>query len=271
MDYSCDRCGYETDAKKNMIQHLKRKFPCEPILCNTSPSVFLEALLKKENETGSCTCNYCERKFNTRQGKSRHQMICKQRPEFASGILGGLQKAVQELNEKIKNQGNILNSQNTISSHNTTNSNNTNNINVKIEMRDFGHENMAALPDSAIRDNIIFLKFIDILEMLHFDDEFPENRNFKLVSLKNEIMQFYKNQKWQAVSMQRGIDDIIMHVCRIYRNFYYRNKEDVEEDMGEDDALKLLEDLEEIYKLDKNHVKDIRKDIRALLYNYKDE
>lgn len=273
MSFCCDRCGFETCTKKHLIQHLNRKIPCEPVLSNFSQNELINAIVSREIDTTTSYCQYCNKSFNTRQGKSRHQIICKRKQDQSSEVLCSLQRAIQELSNKIKTQESMLSSQNihnsTITNNTNINSNNKTNISFKIDMREFGNENMEALPDRAIRDNIIFLKFIDILEMLHFDDDFPENRNFKLVSLKNEIMQFYKDKKWQAVSIQKGIDDIILNVCKIYMNFYYHNKKDVIDDMGEDDALKLLEDLEEIYKLDKKHVKDIRKDIKALLYNYK--
>lgn len=281
MEYSCERCGYETNHKKHMVQHLQRVFPCQPLLSSIAQNSLLEDILNENIISTGNACNFCGKEFASRQGKSRHHKICKhKKSKDTTELLETLQKAFQDLTLKLNNKEStpqetpVKNQEVTSQSHNTTNSHNintnSNNINVKIEIRDFGNENMSALPNDSIGENIMFLKFKEILEMLHFDDDFPENRNFKLISLKKELMQFYKDKKWEAVSLQRGIDDIIMHVCRIYMNYYNNNKDNVVEDVGEDDAIKLFEDLEEIYKLDKKHVKDIRRDIKALLYNYKD-
>lgn len=265
--YSCDRCGYETDTKNTLIRHLQRKILCPPTFENKDPHIIIQELTKRSLNDITYPCRYCDKPFNSPQGRCRHHNTCKKRPEGSITNSHNISNTNSETNSDSHNStNNLVNNNN--HSHNNTNVQN-NNVVVKLELREFGQENMAALPNSAIRDNIIFLRFIDLLEMLHFDDEFPENRNFRLVSLKQELMEFYKNKKWHCVSLPTGIDDIIRHSCRIFMNFYNDNKEDVHEDMGEDEADAMFEKLEEIYACTKRHVKDLRKDLKALLYNNK--
>ena len=259
-EHVCERCGYTCEEKKHLVQHLKRKVPCVSLNSKRTQQVILHDLTMKSFNEANFQCEHCDKKFNTRQGKYQHLKKCQLRTESLSHGEGG----------NTLHSHNITNNTTTTSSHNTVTNNNSHNTNVvlKLNIRDFGHENMAALPDSAIRDNIMFLRFIDLLEMLHFDEDYPENRNFRLVSLKQELMEFYKNQKWYSVTLLTGIDDLIKHACRIFRNFYNSNKEDVKEDMGEEDTEKMLDDLEEISNCNKKYVKEIRKNMKALLHNY---
>lgn len=259
--YTCGLCGYQTDKKFCIIKHLQRKTPCNSLCDDTNRTLIIGELTKRNLLETTYPCDHCGKQFNTRPGKCRHQKICKNKP---------VQQEIVNINtEHSHNTNHSHNTTNNTTNNNNTMNNNNTNVNVNVEIREFGHENMAALPNSSIRDNILFLNHIDILEMLHFDKDFPENNNFRLVSLKQEIMEFYKNKKWYCVSLMKGIDDLIRHTCRIFRNYYNSNKDEVEEDMGEEEVDKMLDDLEATYKCDSKVVKELRGEMKALLYNYR--
>ena len=42
--YSCERCGWKTNIKTHLRNHLKRKFPCKPTLKNVSQKTLLVKL-----------------------------------------------------------------------------------------------------------------------------------------------------------------------------------------------------------------------------------
>jgi DNA-directed RNA polymerase subunit RPC12/RpoP len=42
--YSCERCGWKTNIKTHLRNHLKRKFPCKPTLKNVSQKTLLDKL-----------------------------------------------------------------------------------------------------------------------------------------------------------------------------------------------------------------------------------
>lgn len=82
MVYSCERCGYTTDHKKHMIQHLQRKNTCNALLSSVDQLSLLEDILNANTISTCNACNFCGKEFASRQGKSRHHKICKQRPEL---------------------------------------------------------------------------------------------------------------------------------------------------------------------------------------------
>jgi hypothetical protein len=87
-------------------------------------------------------------------------------------------------------------------------------------------------------------------------------------NLKHEIKDiFIKNQ-----TSLNGLNELIGQACSIFRKFYHTNKHDVHEDVGgEEEALLLLEKLDEMDNMNEKLLKPIRTDIRALLYGKRDK
>ena len=96
VNYECQRCGYQTTNKTMLKRHLLRKNLCKPIMneierydllisngfdeeskmyekihnCkpNVNPIVNPNGITLSSN-----ICDYCNKKFSTRQGKYKHQ------------------------------------------------------------------------------------------------------------------------------------------------------------------------------------------------------
>jgi hypothetical protein len=90
MIYKCERCGFSTQRKGNLKNHLTRKFLCEPTLENVSIS-FLLKKLEKEIEKKHF-CNKCEKAFSHQPGLSRHRQTCN-----PNSILNKLKQIESEL------------------------------------------------------------------------------------------------------------------------------------------------------------------------------
>ena len=135
-------------------------------------------------------------------------------------------------------------------------------------LKDFGYENMIALSELQIRNAMIPINIVNLLESLHFSDNHPENRNFRLISLKNELMEIVKNQKWYSLNLQTGIEYLIKHACRIFFLFLNKNKGTLYNEIGEEAMEKLLFELDEIYNLKRKGMRELRLSVKALLHNY---
>lgn len=270
VEYSCPRCGYTTRCITNYKTHLKRKYLCPP----TKDDLTLDQLIEHFNhmirKTTEYKCDYCVKTFKTPQGKYQHKQRCKSKPIITQNASKDRMEAmIEKLLDKVTQlEHKVEQNTNTVTTSNTNNGivNNTTNITMNVQLREFGHENMAAIPPDFI--NGCFLKNLDVrdlLENLHFDPNYPENHNVRLISKKQEIMEFYKNKKWYPMSLPRGLNDLIQHACRIFREYYNENRDGVKEDVGEEEMIKLLDQLEELDKLNERLIKPVKSEITAML------
>jgi hypothetical protein len=73
--YVCQRCGYSTELKSHLVQHLSRKSECSPTLSNTPAKDLLQELNKPKSKRYHCS--FCEKTYAHRSTKSTHQSTCK--------------------------------------------------------------------------------------------------------------------------------------------------------------------------------------------------
>ena len=117
--YLCERCGYKTNVKCNMIKHLKRKIICPCVNGNSSREELLQNL--ESTKTKDWQCTICDECFASKSTMYRHKKNCERENE---------NKRITELEQSIKELQRSLTSQSQVISHsNIKNSNITNNNN----------------------------------------------------------------------------------------------------------------------------------------------
>ena len=92
---SCERCGYETELKCNLMNHLNRKKECKTLLTDISRENLIDKLKFKEYNENASHCTYCDKKFNTKSSMYRHLNICKKKPND--------KEKIKNLEERLKN------------------------------------------------------------------------------------------------------------------------------------------------------------------------
>lgn len=271
MEWICQRCNHETSTKSNLLQHLRRKNPCTVINIDKDVDAYIEELLFKEYNDKTYDCEHCDMKFNSRSNRSRHLHTCKKNVDTFDIIKMQLNELAQKLDNKMvsnnTNSGN--NNGNTDSNNNNSaNSHNTNTNTVNINIRNLGHENMAAVPDEFIRSCWMNLEFRQLFENLHYDPNFPENNNIRLKSSKRQQLEIYKDDKWKITPFKNGLNEIMTRLHSIFELFYKKNRKDIIEDVGEEELLVMLDQLDEIGKLSKK-TEDIKKDLLCAIEEQK--
>ena len=259
----CERCGYKTSDRSNFMKHLRRKVPCEPLLKYVSMKALLEkALFKKENPKATHKCNTCDSAFVTRQGKYKHSKTCKGKEisfvKDEESVIKNPQLQLDELQKELKkvqtigvgNQNNGM----------IINNNITNHIDNSVNVKNFGHENMEAVPPDFIRSCWMNLEFRQLFENLHYDPNFPENNNIRLKSAKRQQLEMYKDDKWKITPFKIGLNEILTRLYNIFEMYYKKNANEVLEDVGEEELDILLDQLDEIGKLSMK-TEDIKKDL----------
>ena len=79
-----------------------------------------------------------------------------------------------------------------------SNNNNTQNIeNQNIQLNNFGKENLTMLTDEVKKQMIKgpYGMFPKMMELIYFNDKFPENKNIKLLNRKDDVLQIYDKEK----------------------------------------------------------------------------
>jgi hypothetical protein len=148
-------------------------------------------------------CDFCAKTFNTRKSMLRHiRLYCKEKKELDkmenenSKIIEKQNKFIEfqtkQINKLLEKNGKQINN-----TQNNTNSNNT--INNTIHINNYGEENLEMLTDE-FKERCItrpFYAIIDIIRKIHFNDDYPENKNMRIVNKRDNKIQVLTDGKWQ--------------------------------------------------------------------------
>jgi hypothetical protein len=180
-------------------------------------------------------------------------------------------KSIEELKDICKDLQDKLNQVQsfTINNINTINNNIVVTAGLNKDLKNFGFENMDALPVSLVRDLFMDLKFRDLLENLHCDPDYPENHNIRIKSIKRNVMEVYRNDKWDIVSFVNGLNELLLQGHRIFKHFYKKNKEVVLEDMSEQELSEILCNLDDIENMNKSALKPLHEELQFMLESFK--
>tara|TARA_B100000073_G_scaffold345686_1_gene355308 strand:+ start:384 stop:1370 length:987 start_codon:yes stop_codon:yes gene_type:complete len=174
VQYTCFRCGYSTNQKKDMRLHLKRKNICDPIIRDINLIDYSDKILNKEkfneieyqqnlipnipiysknipNDSNQFQCKYCDNKYKYRYNLTKHLKNCKyKKKEEKEETNNLLLEQINEQKKMIENQGETIEELQkqvnkvkkktncmTITNNttnNTTNNNTTNNTQININL-----------------------------------------------------------------------------------------------------------------------------------------
>ena len=209
--YVCEKCGYETETKCNYTRHLGKKIPCRkndplvvngdtdhsthvkcPLCCKRVTRAYFRkhTLACKGVPTNSCT--YCNKQLASRSGKSQHQKICNANPSNMS-----VQSTFNTSHVTITN-----NHDNSVD-NSVTNVTNNNVVNLTVN---FGGEEIGYLlnnDDTRVRSALSCI--LDAIDLVHFNDDHPENQTVRKLDKKSNMMEIKKNDVWEHESCAVGI------------------------------------------------------------------
>lgn len=232
--YICKRCNYSSLYKRCIIQHLKNKKICKVILEDIDINILLDEFIVKTYNDIRYECDLCNKQFNCRSSMYRHIKTCN--------------KKLKKRNINFECIAHIIN----------------------VNLKDFGRENMNALPLDLIGNLFMNLKFRELLENLHCDPNFPDNHNIKITSIKRNVMGIYRNNKWEIVTFVNGLNELLLQGHKIFIDYYKNNKDKIlEEDMSERDLNELLNILDNIEKLNNNDIKSLQMELQLMLETHR--
>ena len=238
-----------------------------------------------KNEQNTHFCEYCFKTYKSRPSMVRHiKNFCKikreqdHQKELDKKEIEELKSQVNRLIDKVGSKvsnytiNGGVNKNNTLEINNSNNNNHTHNIasqNIEsqnIQLNNFGRENLGMLTDDIKRQMIKgpYGMFPKMMEMIYFNDKFPENKNIKLLNRKDDVLQIYdKDKGWKFVDKKETINDFLED-----KGFEIDSYYDLNDNGFNNFAKKTYERFRELYEGDdKTLWNKIRKQIDLVLWN----
>ena len=111
---------------------------------------------------------------------------------------------------------------NTLNSNNILNSNSNNTHNNIININNVGNETIKHL-DYNYYENLlqgVYGAVPKLVEKIHFDDKYPENKNIKLTNKRDPYIKICKDNKWKLADRKIEVLDLIDSKCFLLRTKY---------------------------------------------------
>lgn len=268
MEFKCSRCGYETGRKADLKKHLQKKRICPPTLSDIDRWKVLDDVAKDIEQDGKYSCEFCEKTFASPQGKYQHKKRCSSNPENGEEMQDQLERMKEQIISLQKELLETKNAGGTTVVNNTNNgvvNNNTINNNITLNLRNFNQENLEAVPLHFIRSCFMNLEFGTLFENLHCDPDYPENHNVRIKSSKRQLLEIYRNNRWNATPFVIGLKEVITQLHQIFDQFYKSHSDSVQEDMNEDEIREILDKLDEIGNLNNKIIIPVKNELLAVL------
>ena len=211
-------------------------------------------------------CEFCKKKFTTRQALSKHvNHHCKiKNVDYWKNCFKQSEKEKQSLEKDkmnlIKQIEKLLTK---VGNNNITTINNNNIQQNNIIIRSFGDENLNYLSNSFFKELISKNSFDSIPNMvkqIHFNNDHPENMNIKIVNKKTPFIDVFKGDKWYKQDKKSTIQKIVTKNFNLLDSKY--NEDTIQNELTEDskDSYENYKDqLQNNKKLVSNIVKNTEK------------
>jgi hypothetical protein len=218
VSYKCECCNYITKRKNDLNRHLTtkkhlnnvknyeednvKKTPKNlKIPQNTTFSPHNTTQITDHTNKEYIKCGYCNKDYSRVDSLNRHvAKYCKKKKELdkeknenkeLQEIIKSQSKQISKIEKKLEKNGKQIN--------NTQNNNSHNTINNTIHINNYGEENLEMLTDE-FKERCIkrpFYAIIDIIKKIHFNDDYPENKNMRLVNKRDNKIQVLDDGKWK--------------------------------------------------------------------------
>jgi hypothetical protein len=218
--HTCERCGFQTTLKGSLVRHLQNKKVCPAKLKNIDRQQLLSCLATKEYKTETTTCEFCNKTIS-KPVIARHKKTCKQRQQTTpktNEFDGISDETLQKLKQMIKQE--ILeeieqSKVNVVNNNHTTTINNNNTYNI--QLNSFGDENMSYLTPEFLTYCLRNPKkgMSSVIEMIHYNKDYPENHNLRCKSLKNNVFERFVDTQWTLCDASNTLDELIRKGYRI--------------------------------------------------------
>ncbi len=248
-EYICECCNYFTKIKTQYQRHLKSQkhqrlsYQNKPkdekndkIYQNihnfphfsTFPPHFSTFFAhKSEPKSAHFECHFCLKTFSRSDSLQRHlRESCKEakKNEEKDKQYEELFRLLEKERENHKEQlEKVLEKVG-----NTTINNHTNNLtqNNTVQINNYGSENLDMLTDKFMKKMISFpyTAIPKMIKKIHFNDNYPENMNIRMLNKRDGKLQILKQNKWTYVDKKEHMAQLIDEKNYLLDQYYEDNK-----------------------------------------------
>lgn len=290
--FSCVFCNYVTKRKNDFNKHLNTKkhlineenykpksssATFSPHFDHNSPHFTTFSTpndhIFQQNITDHniYNCKYCNKDYSRIDALNRHILkSCKKKKEFDENERKK-KEIIEKQEEIIKNQNNqLIKYENLIYNakqiNNTQNNDNSNNKTINnIHINNYGEENLEMLTDDFKKQCVRHpcSALIKIIERIHFNDDYPENRNIRLLNKRDNKVQVKDNGKWRYRSKQIALRDAIEDSNDKLEQFCDEKSNHFKKII----RLSCKEIIKTVQESDTELLKNLYKDLNIVLFN----
>ncbi len=244
-NYSCKRCGYISNIKTHLRNHLNRKHPCINILNGPSILICLSELnsiktiqtlkntekcsnitensLKnpdnslKNTEENQCKniCRFCGKGFSRKDNMIIHMKeYCKKKNLYYSAsevskILKDRDKEMEDKDRRLRDNDILMKEMRKQIEVLLTKVGNTN-ISINV-LNGFGKEDTSYITGDYVRELIgkgPYQCIPNLIKSIHFNPDHQENHNIKIPNRNKNIAQIYNGTNWELANKQDTLSNM---------------------------------------------------------------
>ena len=279
--YKCEICNFTSNIKTHYSRHLQtnkhllneKKYGIEQNAEHKCAQTSIKCAQPEHKmctkDTQMCTnpgksdilCKFCNKSFKHRQSMLRHvRMYCKEKKNTDES------KELKEIIKKQNKQIDKLIQYNSPQVNNTQNNDNSNNKTINnIHINNYGEENLEMLTDDFKKQCVRhpYFALIKIIEKIHFNDEYPENKNIRLLNKRDNKIQVKDNDKWNYKNKSDAIRDAIDDSNDKLEQFY--NEKSIH--FRKLIRLSCKEIIKNVQESDKDFLHDLYREMNLILFN----
>jgi hypothetical protein len=245
MEYKCNKCDkyyktYQTLWKHNKEFHKNAVVKCGDSVvscgdnvvkcCNNVVNNTSNLLKCDENNIKKYICNVCNKNFNDRSNKWKHEQKCKKEE---NNKIQQLEETIKEMKEQfaliLKEKGKVhhktlqkINNQltNNINNTNNTNNGNINNGNIiNNTFVKFGDVDYQRILDNKQVKHILNQQFMSLeesIKLVHFNKDLPEYNNVFITNMRDDIGYIFNGKEFISIKKNEMLNELIdTHVKEI--------------------------------------------------------
>ena len=216
-DYRCNLCNKQYASHSSLCNHNK-KFHNTIVVHKGTNVVLPVVVCGTSMSNNKCKCKFCNKLFNDRSNKYKHEKICKKK--INNSEIETLKNTINEMKKQfsliLKEKGKMhhktlqkINNQ----LNNTTNSNNINSGNIiNNTFVKFGElEYQKVLNNSQIKQilNKQYQSLEESIKQIHFNEELPEYSNIFITNMKDDLAYIFNGKQFISVRKNEMIHELI--------------------------------------------------------------
>ena len=296
-NFICKYCNYSTKYKSDLTKHTKTKKHRNKLISlgiesketdhmntnehkmNTNEHKVGTQMNTNEHKmnTKSHNCLFCEKTFNTRASKRRHELhYCRENPDFVDKIIYDNNSKIKVLQKEKeiwqKEREELYKQVSTL----LEKVGDTTNIQNNIILNNYGSEDLSHITDKVKTEllNIPYGAIPKMIEAVHFNDKCPENKNISLTNKKENKIKIFKDNKWLYQDKEETIKALVDGKYLIL-DAYYENRYENDDNTDNED----IDSQEKITKTnytkfreffengDKDLIESLKKECEIVLLN----